>query len=214
MPWKHYFDGKRTCEVAKRKTASNTWDDHYSRKAKKDNYPARSVYKLKEIQQKFTILKKNDKVLDLGCAPGSWLLFAGETVGAGGEVIGIDLKSIEVRVPSWVTVITGDILELADRYDETIGIGYQVVLSDMAPQTTGRKDLDAYRSYELCETALNVATHILEKNGHFVCKIFQGNEFQRFSKQVQAQFRQMKIFKPDSCRKASKEIYIIGIGKK
>ena len=214
MPWKHYFDGKRTCEVAKRKTASNTWDDHYARKAKKDNYPARSVYKLKEIQQKFTIFKKNDTVLDLGCAPGSWLLYAGETVGAGGKVIGIDLKKIEVRVPPWVTVITGDILDMAVQYDEIIGTGYKVVLSDMAPQTTGRKDLDAYRSYELCETALNVAEHVLEKNGHFACKIFQGNEFQVFSKQVQAQFRQMKIFKPDSCRKSSKEIYIIGIGKK
>lgn len=200
--------------MAKRKKASNTWDDHYSRKAKKDNYPARSVYKLKEIQQKFTILKKNDRVLDLGCAPGSWLLYAAQTVGPGGEVTGIDLKEIDVRIPSWATVMTGDILDLADRYDETIGTGYRVVLSDMAPQTTGRKDIDAYRSYALCETALNVATHVLEKEGHFVCKIFQGNEFRTFSKQVQAQFRQMKIFKPDSCRKASKEIYIIGIGKK
>jgi len=190
------------------------WADHYTRKAKQDRYPARSVYKLMEIQKKFTVIRKNDKVLDLGCAPGSWLIYAAETAGTGGKALGIDLKSVEVKLPGNAQALTGDIFDRDKAFTASVGDGYNVVLSDMAPATTGRKDIDAARSFELCRAALSKALDLLVFNGNFVCKIFQGSDFKQFETDVKARFKNHRIFKPESCRKSSKEIYIIGIGKK
>ncbi len=196
------------------KTGSNQWEDHLTRKAKAENYPARSIYKLEEIQQKFKIIKKNDQVLDLGCAPGSWLLYAAKQVGVQGKVFGIDLKSVDIKLPDNVMAIKDDILNLEDAsFLEKIK-GVDCVISDMAPATTGRKDVDAFRSFDLCSMALQVADDWLAPNGNFVCKIFQGNDFNAFQKNVKSKFKTCKIFKPDSCRKQSKEIYIIAKGKK
>ncbi len=122
--------------------------------------------------------------MDLGCAPGSWLLYASNQTGPDGRVFGIDIQSIAIDLPSNVTVAQKDILEMTeDPFFEQV-TGCDVLLSDMAPATTGRKDVDAFRSFELCRMALEVADRILGKNGHFVCKIFQGNEFLQFEKQV------------------------------
>ena len=187
------------------------WQDHYTRKAKKEKFPARSVYKLQEIQQKHRLIKKGHKILDLGCAPGSWLLFAAKLTGDKGKVVGIDLKPIKGQVPAHAQIITADVFAL-DL--ESLGSNFDVVLSDMAPATTGHKDVDAARSYNLCETALDIAQKILVPGGSFVCKIFQGPEFKAFADAVEAQFKGLKIFKPRSSRKASREIFIIGKGKK
>ena len=193
----------------------NKWDqDHYTQKAKKDNYPARSVYKLQEIQQKFTLIKKGDKVLDLGCAPGSWLIYAAETSGPKGSAVGIDLKPVTEGLPSNAKAFEGDILNLDTSIAEAMGNGFNVVLSDMAPATTGMKDVDAMRSFELCSMALNVALERLNPGGNFACKIFQGGPFSEFTGLVKTVFNKHKIFKPDSCRKQSREIFIIGLGKK
>jgi 23S rRNA (uridine2552-2'-O)-methyltransferase len=190
------------------------WADHLTHKAKANNYPARSVYKLEEIQNKFRIIKKRDVVLDLGCAPGSWLLYASGQVGPDGRVLGVDLKPVTIGLPANTTVIQDDILQMADPAFFEQAAGCRVVLSDMAPATTGRKDVDAFRSFALCQMALDVAVRVLAQDGHFVCKIFQGNEFASFEKQVTALFRDCRIFKPDSCRKQSKEIYIIAKNKR
>ncbi len=192
----------------------NPWSDHLTRKARADNYPARSVYKLMEIQQRFHILKPGNTVLDLGCAPGSWLLYAAGQVGQGGRVFGIDLTPVTVALPDGVIAIQGDIFEERnfDRFDP--GANCHVVLSDMAPATTGRKDVDAARSVELCRKALETAVTCLIPGGHFVCKIFQGSEFTRFEQEVHSHFGECRIFKPESCRKQSKEIYIIAKGKR
>ncbi|MCF8092325.1 MAG: RlmE family RNA methyltransferase [Desulfotignum sp.] len=198
----------------KSRKSGRQWADHLTHKAKSDNYPARSVYKLEEIQQKFRIMQKKDVVLDLGCAPGSWLLYASKLVGPEGRVLGIDLKSVDIGLPVNITVIQDDILQMTNDTFFEQAAGCQVVLSDMAPATTGRKDVDAFRSFELCKTALDVADQFLAANGHFVCKIFQGNEFAGFEKQVNALFRDCRIFKPESCRKQSKEIYIIAKNKR
>ena len=196
------------------KKKKGQWEDHYTRKAKEDKYPARSVYKLQEIQRKFTLIKKGAKVLDLGCSPGSWLLYATELTGDLGHVTGIDLKPVTIRLPKHATALVGDILSPSPEQEEAFAKGFHVVISDMAPATTGKKDVDAARSLELCEMALQVALGRLKSGGHFVCKIFQGGDFDAYVAEVKSSFKQVKIFKPESCRKQSKEIYVIGIGMK
>jgi len=196
------------------KTSKNRWADHYSRQAKKEKYPARSVYKLKEIQDKYRLIRPGDKVLDLGCSPGSWLLYAMEIVGTKGRVIGIDPKPVTVAVPPQVTVHAGDVLALEADLLADIGNDVDVVLSDMAPATSGNKDVDAARSLNLCTAALAVARCCLRPGGTFVCKIFQGEDFKTFSLEIKKSFNKQKIFKPRSSRKASREIYMIGNGKR
>lgn len=190
------------------------WADHYTEKAKADRYPARSVYKLMEIQKKFRVIRKGATIVDFGCAPGSWLLYAAEAAGTGGSVLGIDLKAVDIRLPDNATAVVGDVFELEDESGRAFQGPVDVVLSDMAPSTTGRKDIDAARSFELCQAALSRACELLVPGGNFVCKIFQGSEFKQFEQDVKAMFDNCSIFKPESCRKSSKEIYIIAMGKK
>jgi 23S rRNA (uridine2552-2'-O)-methyltransferase len=192
---------------------ANRWEDHYTRLARKERYPARSVYKLREIQERFGVICAGDKVLDLGCAPGSWLIFAAGLTGPSGRVVGIDVSPVTVHLPAQVTVHTRDVFELADDPAAFLGQGFDVVVSDMAPATTGSRSVDAARSHNLCEAALAIARKVLRPGGSFVCKIFQGADFKSFSEAVRAGFSECKIFKPQSCRKASKEIYVIGKGK-
>jgi 23S rRNA (uridine2552-2'-O)-methyltransferase len=196
------------------KPSKKKWQDHYSRRAQKENYAARSVYKLAEIQKKHRIIKKRDSVLDLGCAPGSWLQFAAEQTGNKGKVVGVDLKSVTIRLPDHVRAVVGDIDELLQDAHSELGTRFSVVLSDMAPATTGNKHADSARSFVLCETALAVAEKVLKPGGHFVCKIFQGEDFKAFCDNVKKQFNKMLRFKPQSSRKGSKEIFVIGLGKK
>ncbi|MGB9498970.1 MAG: RlmE family RNA methyltransferase [Dissulfuribacterales bacterium] len=204
--------------MKRRKSKNKYQSDHFAQKAKKENFPARSVYKLKEIQQKFKLINKGDKVLDLGCAPGSWSKYAARLVGTRGQVVGIDQKKVTEKLRANVIVLTGDVFDMSEKDKENlaemVGKGYNIVLSDMAPATTGRKEVDAARSYQLCQAALSIARQILETGGYFVCKIFQGEDFNEFKDAVCNSFDRQKIFKPRSCRKESKEIYIIGIGKK
>lgn len=196
----------------KRKSGKrNTWQDHYTRQAKKARYPARSVFKLEEIQQKHHLIKKGDMILDLGCSPGSWLLYAAKLTGDRGRVVGIDLKPVKIQSASNVEIITGDVFELDTG---SLGNDFNVVMSDMAPATTGHKAVDAARSAGLSEAALEIARNVLLPGGAFVCKIFQGTDFNQFVDSVRASFDKQKIFKPKSSRKASKEIFVIGLGLK
>ena len=192
------------------------WADHYSERAKKERYPARSVFKLKEAQKKFSLIKKGDRVLDLGCSPGSWLLYAAGLTGKRGGVLGIDLKAIHIKLPPQAKALTADILTIDRAWldEQKLGNRFNVVLSDMAPATTGSKGLDAARSFQLCQTALNIAEMVLKPGGSFMCKIFQGEEFKEFSDIVRNRFKRYKIFKPRSSRKESKEIFIVGMGFK
>ena len=193
---------------------SNRWEDHYARLARKESYPARSVYKLQEIQKRFGVIRRGNAVLDLGCAPGSWLMCAADLVGATGRVSGVDLTSVTVKLPANVDIHTKDVFELVEDPAAFFGRLFDVVLSDMAPATTGSRGVDAARSYNLCEAALTIAQKVLQPGGAFVCKIFQGEDFKAFAETVKSSFSEYRIFKPQSCRKASKEIYIIGKGKK
>jgi 23S rRNA (uridine2552-2'-O)-methyltransferase len=192
---------------------ANRWQDHYTRRAKKENFPARSVYKLEEIQQKYHLIKSGDAVLDLGCAPGSWLLYAAKLTGERGRVVGIDLSPLQQQ-PENVRVLTGDVLELNQELLAAVGTDFNVVLSDMAPATTGNRIVDTARSFNLCQAALSIAQDLLLPGGAFVCKIFQGEDFKAFADLIKTLFSKHKIFKPQSSRKASREIFIIGMGKK
>ena len=203
----------------KRSTAKhNRWEDHYSRRAKKEQFPARSVYKLKEIQRKYKIIKKGDRILDLGCFPGSWLLYAADLTGEKGEIVGIDLKplskSVLSKVPSNVRIYTGDVLSIDDELIRSVGKDFNIVMSDMAPDTTGNKNVDAARSFNLCQAALRIAKDLLVDGGSFICKIFQGEDFKEFIDSIKLSFNKHKIFKPQSSRKLSKEIYVIGFEKR
>lgn len=193
---------------------ANRWEDHYTRLARKERYPARSVYKLQEIQKRFAVVRMGSGVLDLGCAPGSWLMYAADLVGPSGRVAGVDLTPVTVSLPAHVSVHTVDVFELVEDPVAFFGGEFDVVLSDMAPATTGSRGVDAARSHNLCEAALAIARKVLCPGGAFVCKIFQGEDFKPFSEAVKAGFSESKIFKPQSCRKASREIYLIGKGRK
>ena len=197
----------------KSKRAQNQWADHYTRRAQKDKFPARSVYKLQEIQKRFGIIRRGGRVLDLGCAPGAWTKFAAEITGPGGEVVGIDLKKVDLALPAHVRVLQGDILAPDAAIIEALAPGFNSVISDMAPATTGHRDVDAARSFTLCEAALGIARDHLHPGGHFVCKIFQGPDFEAFVQQVRRAFANQRIYKPRSSRKASREIFIIGKGR-
>ena len=190
---------------------SNIWQNHLTQKAKKENYPARSVYKLEEIQKKFKLIKKKHKILELGASPGSWFLYCSKIIGAKGSIVGIDLKDLSlVKPPSNSIFYKRDVFDMGDIIEDE---KFDIVLSDMAPNTTGNKSLDAFRSFDLCCKALEIAKKRLKKNGSFVCKIFQGEDFENFIKMMKATFAKHKIFKPQSCRQKSKEIYIIGLKK-
>ncbi len=203
--------------MKRRQSGRGYQTDFYAQKAKKENFPARSVYKLKEILEKHRLIRKGDKILDLGCAPGSWLQYAAELTGNRGAVTGVDLKPVTIAVPGNARALEADVAALAgmDREELAgiIGEGYHLVMSDMAPSTTGHKRVDAVRSHQLCEAALMIAKNALAEGGAFVCKIFQGPDFNAFVNTVREVFARVKIFKPQSCRKESREIYIIGIGK-
>lgn len=192
------------------------WKDHYSEQARKEKYPARSVYKLKEAQKRFRFIKRGNRVLDLGCSPGSWLLYAAELTGKQGRVLGIDLKAVTCQMPPQAESLTADILTIDRGWIEKQHLEnrFDVVLSDMAPATSGNKMLDAARSFQLCQAALNVAEMALKPGGSFICKIFQGEEFKKFAESVKSRFRKHRIFKPRSSRKESKEIFVLGMGFK
>ncbi|MDY6904461.1 MAG: RlmE family RNA methyltransferase [Thermodesulfobacteriota bacterium] len=197
--------------MARKKNTKRSRPDHYTQKAKSEQFPARSVYKLKEIQKKFNIIKKGDTIVDLGCAPGSWLLLASQLTGPGGSVTGIDIKPVAQKLPANTTVLATDIFQmdaalLPDNPD--------VIISDMAPDTTGNKFTDAARSFNLAVCAFDLCQNRLKPGGHFVCKVFQGEDFKNFTDMVKDIFERCKIFKPETCRRDSRETYVIGLSKK
>ena len=189
--------------------------DHYFKKAKEQNFAARSVFKLEEIDQKFKIIHPHQKILDLGAAPGSWSQYCSKKIGPTGRILGIDLSSIEIKLSNAVFV-QADLrdLELENIIKENgFEPPFDVVVSDMAPRTTGIRVTDQTRSFELCELALLVAKKFLKKNGHFVCKLFHSDDFTTLRDLIKKDFQRFEAVKPDSTRKISKEIFLVGLKK-
>jgi 23S rRNA (uridine2552-2'-O)-methyltransferase len=189
--------------------------DFWSRKAFSEGYPARSVYKLKEMNEKFALFKKGCAVLDLGAAPGSWTLFALRLFGGFGRVVAVDMLPLERRVAADnLTTVTGDLFAPDTRSRVREGAPYDAVLCDAAPATTGNRVVDAARSGGLAELAFDYAEEMLKGGGNFVVKIFQGGDEGALLKKMRNLFAQAKGFKPEACRSNSVETYLVGIGKK
>ncbi len=188
--------------------------DYYFLKAKKENYPARSVYKLQEMNKRFRLFKQGMKVLDLGAAPGSWSLYAAEKVGENGLVLACDLQATETVFPQNVRFLQENVFERSLEFEallEELG-PFDMVISDMAPRTTGTKFTDQARSLELCLESVQVAEKYLKSGGNFITKIFMGPDFQDLVKAMRPIFASVKTFKPQSSRAESKEIFQVGLG--
>ena len=192
----------------------NPWFDSYAERARQEGYPARSVYKLTEMDKRFRLLRPGDRVLDLGCAPGSWLLYAARRVGPKGRAVGLDRNPVSVTLPKNAESFAADVFALSPEERERLRGPFDVVLSDMAPDTTGNKDVDALRSAGLCEMALSLAILLLGSEGIFVCKIFQGEGFDSFLAAVKKNFAGVRLAKPAACRRESREIYVVATKKK
>lgn len=192
--------------------------DSYYRAAKKEGFAARAVYKLGELDDEYGLVKPGDHVLDLGCAPGSWIQYAERKVGPKGRVVGIDLLPVKLSFPPHVVVLQGDAFATPAEELQAAGTDaprpFDVVVSDMAPNTTGIKSVDQARSLALCERALDVARVVLRPGGRFVVKIFEGGDMQQFVAACRAVFDEVKVKRPKGTRAGSKETYVIGRGKK
>ena len=188
--------------------------DHYFLKAKQENYPARSVYKLKEIDARFHIFRRGMRVLDLGAAPGSWSLGAGEKVGPSGLVLGCDIQPARTEFPPHVSFMLEDVFDRSAEFEAKLDeIGpFDVVMSDMAPSTTGNKFTDQCRSLELCQEAFELALARLKPGGAFIVKIFMGPDIQELLTPMRKAFTTVKTFKPKSSRAESKETFFVGMG--
>jgi len=182
-------------------------NEFYTILAKKDGYPARSVYKLKEIDEKYKIFKKGDRVLDLGCSPGSWLLYISQKVGKQGKVIGIDLEEIKIPQKANIVFIKKSIFDLKES---SFKDKFEAVVSDLSPKTSGVEFLDAAKSLELAERSFEIAKSVLLPYGNFVCKLFENESSNKFFKKVENCFDFTKRFRPKAVIKKSKEFYIIG----
>lgn len=187
--------------------------DQFHKKAKQAGFAARSVYKLEEIDQKFRLFKPGAITLDLGCRPGSWLQYARTRIGQDTPMVGIDRTPLDIVIPG-ARNVTGDVMEVTPEILRGELPGFDVVLSDMAPDTTGMRALDQARSEALFERALELAEQTLRPGGHFVGKLFQGPDWKRLCDRVRQRFAQQKSFKPDSSRKDSIEQYVVGLSFK
>jgi len=190
----------------------STRRDRFHQKAKREGFLARAVYKLQEIDERHTIFEPGaTRVLDLGCAPGSWLQFARQRIGEPARLVGLDRGPLH-RPPPGARIVVGDVstIEISTLLGDLPA--FDVVLSDMAPDTSGIRQLDEARSEALFERALEIAIAVLAPGGNFVGKLFQGPDFKRLTEVVRARFAIQKTAKPASSRQISIEQYVIGKG--
>ncbi len=203
-----------------RSKSSNQWmqehfDDEYVKLAKAQGYRSRAVFKLSEIQEKDSLIKAGMNIVDLGAAPGGWSQYARQRLGKGNKLVALDILPMDAI--EGVDFIQGDFLEQA-VIDQLVAVlddlPVHLVLSDMAPNMSGNKAVDQPRSMYLCELALDTAKSILAKNGGFLVKVFQGEGFEDFHREVQNHFTKVVIRKPKASRPRSNEVYILAKGFK
>lgn len=181
--------------------------DHWFRKAKEDGYRARSAYKLLAIDERFRILKRGMRVLDAGAAPGSWTQVASKIVGERGEIVSVDLKKIDPRgLPKNVRLMCGDLRQISLT---DFGGYFDVILSDMAPDTTGVPMADAAISVRLCHALLDLSKEVLKVGGDLVMKVFEGGEYLELLARAKNIFCEAQGYKPTSSRAESVEMFIV-----
>jgi 23S rRNA (uridine2552-2'-O)-methyltransferase len=202
-----------------RKLSSQRWlerqlNDPYVRQAKAKGYRSRAAFKLAEIDDKFHVLKKGARVLDLGAAPGGWVQVARERIGAEGKIVGADILEME-PIPG-AELLVADLLapETPDRLKEALGGKANVVLSDMAAPTTGHRATDHLRTTALMEAALDVAEDVLAPGGAFIGKVFQGGAAGELLARIKQGFAVVKHVKPAASRAESVELYLVATGFK
>ena len=203
-----------------RSKSSKRWlnehfDDEYVRRAQQEGYRSRAVYKLIEIQQKDHILKPGMTVVDLGAAPGSWSEYASNKLGRTGRLIALDILAMEPM--QGVEIIQGDFREdavLAQLLQVLAGDGADLVISDMAPNISGMDVVDIPRSYYLAELALDLVRQIVKPGGGLLVKLFQGEGFDQYIKELRNSFSRVVMRKPNASRARSREIYALATGYK
>lgn len=184
--------------------------DHFTQQARSEGYAARSVYKLTEIQRRFQPLRPGGRVVDLGCSPGSWWRYAAQIVGPGGIVVGVDIDEPQTTPGP---LILRSVLEVTpEEVREALGGPADVVLSDMAPRTTGDTFGDHVRQLELARRALLLAHALLQPGGTFVCKIFDGEDAPAFVAELRRSFGRVKRVRPEAVRQQSREFFVVATG--
>lgn len=190
--------------------------DSYTQRAHKEGYPARSVYKLEEINASHHLIKPGDSVLDVGAAPGSWTLYTHrELIKGKGKIVAVDLNPLNLNpVPPTITAFVGDAFSKEIRAKLIENGPYDAIISDAAPMTTGNRTVDTTRSEWLSEQVVILAKEQLKEHGNLVIKIFQGGGQVEILKSMREMFVKAKAFKPKACRDDSFEIYLVGLDKK
>ncbi len=190
-----------------------TRHDHFYRRAKQERFAARSVFKLEEIDRRFRLVGPRKRVLDLGCRPGSWLQYVAERVGRDGVVVGLDRTPLEIELPPQARALVGDVMtvEPSSLRGDDVSC-FHLVLSDMAPDTTGVAFADQVRSIELSQRALELAGAVGCPGSNFVCKVFMGEGFADLVADAKRRYGKTKTVRPEATRKSSTEVYLVALG--
>jgi 23S rRNA (uridine2552-2'-O)-methyltransferase len=184
--------------------------DHFSRRARQEHFASRAVYKLADLDRKFQLFRPGQRILDLGCAPGSWLQYLSSRVGPQGLVLGLDQQALKLVLGPPVQFRQVDITTLDPQALKSFAPAFDAVVSDLAPATSGIKDVDHQRSLTLARLSLEYALVLLVEGGHYLVKVFAGPDFPEFVAAVKPHFQQVQIVKPTASRKESREIYLVG----
>lgn len=186
--------------------------DRFTEAAKEQGYAARSVFKLEEIDRRAHVLKGGMHVLDLGAAPGSWSQYAARRISGNGRLLAVDRNPISAKLPPHARAIVGDALTLGPELEEFAP--YDVVLSDMAPDTTGDRETDKIRSFELTTRAIAVAAALGKPGGSFVGKIFMGRQFEEARALLRTHYAKVRTMRPEAVRGVSYEVFLVGLDKR
>jgi len=188
--------------------------DPYRTRARAEGYVARAAYKIKEIDEKFRLFREGQRVLDLGCSPGSWLQYIASRLGPTGLVVGVDRTPPALNLAPPLYFVLGELGSLDLEKVTAISPDFEVVVSDLAPQTTGVREVDQQRSLELALKAWDWARQLLRPGGHFLVKVFEGPEVPGLAALLQKAFSRCRKVKPPGSRAASAEIYLLGLHKR
>jgi 23S rRNA (uridine2552-2'-O)-methyltransferase len=188
--------------------------DFYRSQARAEGYIARAIYKLKEVDEKYHLFREGQRVLDLGCSPGSWLQYIASRTGPRSLVVGVDANPVGIEVAPPLHFVQGDVTSIDLKTITAISPVFDVVVSDMAPKTTGMRQVDQQRSLELAFLAWEWAEKLLRTGGHFLVKVFEGPDTGALLAVLKAGFKTCRPVKPAGSRPASREIYLLGLKKR